>query len=78
MTVAELIELLKQQDPGTPVVVAGYEGGYHDISLARLVRMIPDANKQWYYGAHEEADETGEQVVTALLLFGKNQIATDG
>ncbi|GAB0057795.1 hypothetical protein SIID45300_02127 [Candidatus Magnetaquicoccaceae bacterium FCR-1] len=64
MNVAELIERLKAHDPGMPVVVAGYEGGYNDLSQVNPVRMISEVNREWYYGAHEEAGATGGQTVT--------------
>lgn len=35
MTVAELIELLQQHDSDMSVVVAGYEGGYNDLSFVQ-------------------------------------------
>ncbi|MEO5329269.1 MAG: hypothetical protein H7829_13630 [Magnetococcus sp. THC-1_WYH] len=78
MTVAELIEILKQHEPDMPVTVAGYEGGYNDISSVAPVRMVTEANTQWYFGAHEEADDGNEKTVTALLLSGHNHVAKDG
>lgn len=77
MTVAELIERLKGFDPGMSVVVAGYEGGYNDLSSVVLVRMVPEADTCWYCGAHEEADDGSEKAITALLLSGHNHVAVD-
>ncbi|NNJ84276.1 MAG: hypothetical protein HKP13_04955 [Gammaproteobacteria bacterium] len=77
MTVTELMEHLKAFDPNLPVVVAGYEGGFNDVSFVAPARMFPEANTEWYYGAHEEALPGDEGTVTALLLSGKNHIAVD-
>lgn len=77
MTVAELIELLKQHDPALPVVVAGYEEGYNNLSLVAQVRMVPEADTRWYCGAHQEADDGNEKAMTALLLSGRNHVAKD-
>ena len=77
MTVAELMERLKAFDPGLPVVVAGYEEGYNDLSSVAPVRMLPEADTRWYCGAHGDADSNDEKAVTALLLSGQNHIAVD-
>ena len=77
MTVAELIALLKRQDPGLPVVVAGYEEGYNDLSSVAHVHMAPESDTRWYCGAHRETEPEDEKTVTALLLSGKNHIAVD-
>lgn len=77
MTVAELMERLKEFDPNLPVVVAGYEEGYNDLSSVAPVRMIPEADTRWYCGAHADADTGDEEAVTALLLRGHNHIAVD-
>ncbi|MBF0143002.1 MAG: hypothetical protein HQM01_14535 [Magnetococcales bacterium] len=77
MTVAELMELLKQHPPTMGVVVAGYEGGYNDLFSVAPVRMVPEVNTQWYYGAHKGTDAGDEKAVTALLLSGENHIARE-
>ncbi|MBF0177996.1 MAG: hypothetical protein HQL63_14285 [Magnetococcales bacterium] len=77
MTVAELMELLKQHAPTMRVVVAGYEGGYNDLSSIKPIRMVPEADTRWYCGAHAEADDGNENAVTALLLSGHNHVAKD-
>ena len=79
MTIAELMAHLKEFDPDLPVVVVvvGYEGGYNDISSLDSVRMIPESDVDWFFGAHEEATDRDEKAMTALLLTGKNPVAKD-
>jgi len=57
MKVKELIEELQKHDPEIMVVVAGYEGGYDEISGARDIRLKLNAHTEWYYGNHEENDK---------------------
>ena len=71
MTVAQLIEYLRTQAPDTRVVVAGYEGGYNDLTLLKTLRLQPDARTEWWYGQHDDT-ETGEP---ALLLAGENRLS---
>lgn len=59
MTVKQLIEKLQQFNPEAMVVVAGYEGGYNEISDAGDIRLNLNVNKEWYYGKHE-CDDNGE------------------
>ena len=59
MKVKELMKELQKHDPEKMVVVAGYEGGYDEISGAGEIRLKLNAHTEWYYGRHEE-DENGE------------------
>ena len=59
MNVKQLIEQLQQFDPETMAVVAGYEGGYNEISEADTIRLNLNVNNEWYYGKHE-CDNNGE------------------
>lgn len=72
MTVAELVKLLGEYPADLRVVVDGYEAGFDDVESERIaVREIRlDANCEWYYGRHEDADEPGNgaAVVNALVL----------
>jgi hypothetical protein len=59
MKVKELIEELQKHDSEKMVVVAGYEGGYDEISGAGEIRLKLNAHTEWYYGKHEQ-DDKGE------------------
>ena len=37
MTIQQLTALLSQYPPDTRVVVAGYEGGFNDITIHKLI-----------------------------------------
>ena len=68
MKVKELIEELQKHDPERMVVVAGYEGGYDEISGAGEIRLKLNAHTEWYYGNHE-GDDKGE--CHGILIQGK-------
>lgn len=74
MTIQQLTSLLSQYPPDTRVVVAGYEGGFNDIAIHKIIGLKLNANKEWYYGQHEE-DESSE--IKALLLAGENRISEE-
>lgn len=57
MTVKELIEKLKEFYENMRVVVAGYEGGVDDATLADAVKIKLNQNTEWYYGKHEVSDD---------------------
>lgn len=59
MNVKELIEELQSLDPEKMVVVAGYEGGFNELTGASDIRLKLNVNTEWYYGKHEE-DKDGE------------------
>jgi hypothetical protein len=54
MTVAELIEKLKELPQDSRVVVDGYEGGLCDVGGASGVTIQLDRNSESWYGPHEE------------------------
>ncbi len=79
MNVRELIQHLSQLDPEMRVVVAGYEGGFNDITELESCDLRLHVYQDWFYGAHERADNQSIQqllpeapVVPALVLKGKN------
>ena len=76
MTVAELMERLKAFDPNLPVVVAGYEGGFNDLSYVEPVLLTRNVHEEWFYGAHD-VPETGQEGLAALRLGGVNPLAKD-
>jgi len=64
MTVAQLIESLKNYPSDLPVVVSGYEGGYNDVDSFENIKIVRDFNKEWYYGKHEDvADIYDEELI---------------
>jgi hypothetical protein len=67
MTVRELIKLLQDCDANMRVVVAGYEGGFNDLSRVEPIELNLNVNEEWYYGPHERPDE-GRGEEQALLL----------
>ena len=75
MTIKELIEKLQSFQEDTKIVVAGYEGGFNDVSTIHEIKIKEDVNKEWFYGAHEESDD-GEGIC-AVSLMGENKIAED-
>ena len=70
MKVKELIKELQKHDPEIMVVVAGYEGGYDEISGVGEIRLKYNAHTEWYYGKHEEDDEGECLGVSIRARFG--------
>ena len=76
MTVKELIEQLQKLDPDIHVMTGGYEGGYRDVNYGGgFTDVALNVHTQWYYGPHEEADDTyyiqdksHYQIVKAIIL----------
>ena len=59
MTVKELIEKLSTiENQDALVMTRGYEAGYNDVgdSIPPIVDMALNVNSEWYYGAHEKAE----------------------
>lgn len=75
MTVAELIEKLKEYPQDLRVVVHGYEGGVNDVSHFKELEILLDYYDAWYYGKHEEvrswSKDTTHEKVPALKLCGE-------
>jgi hypothetical protein len=65
MTVAELIEYLKQWPADRRVVVAGYESGFCDVGQPAAIKLLIDANdpEDWFSGPHDDTEEDGEDAV---------------
>ena len=53
MIVKELLELLKDHDPDSLVLIPGYEDGYRTLTEIRPVLAELNVNNEWYYGPHE-------------------------
>ena len=74
MTVAQLIESLKNYPPDLQVVVSGYEGGYNDVGRFEKIKIIRDYNTAWYYGKHERVEDIYDEeliknAVEALCVY---------
>ena len=65
MTEKHFIELLQMLDPFKKVVIAGYEGGFNEVTGVGQVKLKLNVNTEWYYGKHEQ-DDAGE---TALCIL---------
>lgn len=83
MTIAELIEILSQFDPATPVVVRGYEGGYNNIIKVEKTEMQLNINRIWFYGAHGANPEQSKPLpdipmTEVVYLRSYNHIADEG
>jgi hypothetical protein len=75
MTVAELIEKLKEYPQDLRVVVRGYEGGVSDVGDFEEIEILLDYNDSWIYGKHEEVRSSMKDIthkkVPALKLCGE-------
>ncbi len=60
MTVAELIEKLRQFPGENRVVISGYEGGKRYIQEIEEIKLKLNVNTEWYYGEHEETEEEAD------------------
>jgi hypothetical protein len=80
MTVAELIETLKNYDPNMRIVVNGYEGGYDEPqikeSTARLDTNFKNGEKEtWYNGQHDWGgmDHENLHLDTPVLVVSRSK-----
>jgi len=75
MTVAELIEKLKEYPQDLRVVVSGYEGGVDDVGYFEEMDIYLNYNTVRFYGKHEEvcswSKDTTHEKVPALKLCGE-------
>ncbi len=63
MTVAELIEKLKAENPSARVVVRGYEDGFDDIDGIERIAIVPNAEAKEWEGTFEVSVGCGEASV---------------
>lgn len=82
MTVQELIQMLATLDPTLPVVVAGYERGFNDITQIKPVEVVLNVNEEWYYGSHDipqniDSDVSQLSLTPVIFLGGENTQATE-
>lgn len=74
-TAAELIAALQKLPPDIPIMVYGYEGGYHDCGFPVADKVKLNVNSEWYYGPHENADFRDDEnnIVDVYILKGEKQ-----
>jgi len=74
MTVAELIEQLKNYPSDMTVLTLGYEGGFNDLSLRTedIVFNVNDEDK-WYYGPHECVKYTDSDISMKCVIVGRGK-----
>ena len=82
MTVQELMQILAGLDPDLPVVVAGYERGFNDVTQVKPLSIVPNVNSAWYYGRHDLPQNAGRgaespPLIPAIFLGGTNPHATE-
>lgn len=77
MTVQELIEILKQQDPDKRVIINGYEGGFHDVKGLKPLPIILNDWSYWSYGPHEQADDEHATEIALLVERVPNPNSVD-
>ena len=70
MKVKDLISLLSQFPANIDVVVKGYESGVDDVIDVKQVRIVRNANEEWYYGRHR-IDEDSD--IQAVFIIGENR-----
>ena len=78
MTIAELIEKLKEYPQDLRVVVRGYEAGVDDVGSLEEINILLNyyGKDQWYYGRHDKvyAGSFGDknyEKVPALEICGR-------
>lgn len=74
MTVAQLIEQLKNYPSDMRVLTLGYEGGYNETSVTTtdIVFNVHDKDT-WYYGPHECVKYTDEDKGTQCVIIGRGK-----
>lgn len=74
MTVAELIEQLRNYPSDMRVLTLGYEGGYNDVKLnTEEIVFNFSKNDAWYYGPHESVKFTDEDTGTECVVIGRGK-----
>ena len=76
MNVGELIEKLKEYPSDMRVVTRGKESGWHDITEFGEVKLLLNANSDWWSGEHKEMwyGSYEEPDVVALSMNGYNPL----
>jgi|HubBroStandDraft_5_1064220.scaffolds.fasta_scaffold09748_5 hypothetical protein len=71
MTVAELIEKLRNYPPGMLVVVQGWEGGYDAVEDIGIVDIVYDPSES-YFGEYRRSEREDTSYIDAILLPRKS------
>lgn len=71
LTVEQLIRKLEHYPKDLLVLVDGYEGGLDAILDIKLINVVHDKNKKWWYGPFEESNKVN---VSALKLLSTRDI----
>jgi len=67
-TVATLIEALKKFPADTPVVVSGYESGYENMMLPKLIQLEQQKENKYWDGEFQQTEQEGENTLNAVVL----------
>src|SRR5262249_32964315 len=70
LTAGELIALLEDLDPATPVVIGGQYGGFESARAISKVPLRFDVNRMEGFGPHDRAspDEPPDAVAVAVMV----------
>jgi hypothetical protein len=71
VTAKELIDVLKNLNSSTLVLVEGYEGGLSDIYETKTLKVNLNVNSEHYYGRHEDSRDGN---VSALILMREHRV----
>jgi hypothetical protein len=66
MTVAELIEKLKQMPQKALVITEGYEDGYDTIKKISIISVEENPQKEWYLGKYIDSKKSDAQKAVFL------------
>ena len=78
MKVNDLIKKLEKFPAESRVVVAGYEDGLADVINAKEISIKLEANKEWYYGRHEETAPGESGAVMAVIIIAERRTEDNG
>ena len=72
MKASEVVEHLSSLDADLPVLINGYEGGYHELEpgFIRIAWTFPNRyldDSEWWYGPHWEPEAEAEGAAESLV-----------
>lgn len=71
MTVAELIEKLKEFPADLPVVVQSYEDGVDPVTDTKTIGIEKNKVREWYFGIFEEVDVSADHAILISSRFNR-------